>query len=120
MGFTSGLYDAHPAELISYHHYVHGSEKMETALADFINIKVLGLMARSLLDGQSFPHTKKPITIFICTDGRWGSGRPNAAGVECVIKNLMGHNKELVFNQTLVMIQFIGFGHDFDDMRYLK
>lgn len=107
-------------EILKHHDYAAVQGLMEKSLGEFIIKNIIGRLQRPLLDNLTFLDTRKPISIFIFTDGCWGSGLPEAAGVEHPIRNLMEKIKKLRLHRTQVMIQFIRFGQEFDGMRYLE
>jgi hypothetical protein len=63
---------------------------------------------------------KKPLSVLIFTDGCWGDNRPEAAGIQRPIKNLMRQLQEKGVSRTQVSIQFVRFGDDGNGKQYLN
>jgi hypothetical protein len=64
-------------------------------------------------------RTKKPVSIFVFTDGRFGEDLHKACGVENTIRRLMNECKERGISRTQVMIQLIRFGDNENGVRFL-
>jgi serine/threonine protein kinase len=107
-------------EKLEQHQFKQAQGMMESQLGEFIQnniVRRLSYPAQGKLTGW---HPKKPLSIFIFTDGCWGQDLPEAAGVENPVRNLMNVMQRLGLNRTQVMIQLIRFGDDLDGKRYLK
>lgn len=107
-------------EKLEQHKFEQVQGMMENHLGEFIEKNIVRRLPRSPLPNRQVLASKKPISIFIFTDGCWGPDLPDAAGVENPIRNLMEEINKRSLNRTQVMIQFIRFGDDPDGKRYLK
>lgn len=88
----------------------------ENSFGTFINSVIKNLPSRIQL--PVFGRTKQQ-SIFVLTDGRWGSGDSDACGVDRPIMRLIDAMKIKGLDRTHVAIQFIRFGADEQGMRRL-
>jgi serine/threonine protein kinase len=93
---------------------------MEDKLGVLFDNKIIPRLPRKLSGLDVAWSRAKPISIFILTDGRWGTNLEQAAGVQTPVKKLMDKIKSLELNRTQVMLQFLRFGDDPDGIRYLN
>lgn len=98
------------------HEYIHDAAMTEINLEEFLDKAVL----------PKLPHwsrhirKKNPLTVFVCTDGNWGEGHNDAAGIENPVRKLMKLIEKRGLARTNVALQFLRFGNDEDGKRYLK
>ncbi|KAK2598085.1 hypothetical protein QQS21_005796 [Conoideocrella luteorostrata] len=78
----------------------------------------LELVIDSIIKHQLHPR-KPPISLYIFTDGRWGSDRSGACGVEIPIRKLVDATRKFQ-SRTKTMVQFIRFGDDPNGLRHLQ
>jgi serine/threonine protein kinase len=99
--------------------YDHDPQMMETCLdefADVIHKRLSPSLGRNILNG----FQQKPLSIFVCTDGRWAKDEDKAAGVQRPVQRLAEKVQQLKLGRTRVMLQFLRFGDDENGCRYLK
>jgi hypothetical protein len=93
---------------------------MEDSLGHLVDDVIIRRLPSGGSERRFSFSSKKPISIFILTDGRWGRDQLAACGVEKPIRKLMNEIMERKLNRTQVMIQFIRFGNDEDGIRHLE
>lgn len=105
-------------DMVKTHPYEHNSWMTEDKLGKFFDQAVIpklhNILAR-ILKGR-----KRPLTVFIFTDGGWGADDSQAAGVQNPVLRLMREVESLKISRTWVTLQFIRFGNDRDGERYLR
>jgi hypothetical protein len=92
---------------------------METCLDEFVDVihkRLSPSLGRNILNG----FQQKPLSIFVCTDGRWAKDEDKAAGVQRPVQRLAEKVQQLKLGRTRVMLQFLRFGDDENGCRYLK
>lgn len=83
--------------------------------------QMVGLMEQNLekiLDDR-LTTSCRATSLFILTDGKWGSDACGACGVQNQILRLMEFTQQRK-SRTLFMVQFVRFGDDPDGIRYLN
>lgn len=113
-------------EILKNHDYSAFPGGMETSLGivtdDLIiprlpsRVPVLG----RLVGPHARLHPKPPVTVFVFTDGKWGSGVKVGNGLDAPISRLMEKIQSRGLNRTQVMIQFLRFGEDKDGLAHLR
>lgn len=116
-------------KIISAQCYQHSPDMTEHRFDEFLEEAVVS----KLRDPEAFtarlraalPSSllgrRAPLTIFVFTDGCWGTdGDPAAAGIERPIKKLMDKMKKCGVGRTVVTIQFVRFGHHLVGKRFLE
>jgi hypothetical protein len=91
------------------------SAVFENSFGTFINSVIKNLPSRFQVPGLE----AKQQSIFVLTDGRWGTDEIGACGVETPVLRLIKAMKDKNLDRTHVAIQFIRFGADEQGMRRL-
>lgn len=106
--------------VVQKHRYEQEPGLMEDKLEDFLQHAVIGKLHNNVTRRISSIYRKNPLTVFILTDGKWGTSRHQAAGVQNPILSLMEKMKDRRIARTKVMLQFLRFGDDPDGKMYLR
>lgn len=114
---------------IDEQHYQHTRDVTEHRFGEFLEEAVVSKLRdseamtsrlRASLP-RSLQSRKAPLTIFVFTDGCWGTVHDRgAAGIERPIKKLMDKMDRLGVDRTMVTIQFLRFGHDLIGKGFLE
>jgi hypothetical protein len=98
-------------DILKSHIYTQHPGFMEDSLERLVEVIIERLPQGPPRRRRSFLG-KKPISIFVFTDGRWGSDTTAASGVENPILKLMKAITDRNLSRTHVMVQFLRFGED--------
>lgn len=108
-------------ELVEGIKYDHDPALTEHNLGLFIDKAITPkLPDRTGLRSAMGWSTSKAVTLFILTDGAWGVGHAEAAGVQNPINELIKTMSERRAHRPEVAIQFVRVGNDPDGIRYLQ
>lgn len=108
-------------DIIKAHSFEHEPGMMEAKLEDFVDNAVIKKLPNKLTRHLRSLYRKDPVTVFVLTDGRWGSPNSNqTGGVQNPILKLMNKMIALKIPRTKVMVQFLRFGDNRDGKTYLK
>lgn len=106
-------------KILESHKYRAIQGEMETSLGTVINKRIIPRLPNRIF-GKIVDFNCKPMTVFVFTDGKWGTGVKLGNGLDSPILTLMEKIKKRGLNRTQVMIQFLRFGDDEEGWAHLR
>lgn len=115
----------HTTELVQIVHQHFGKYtaiegSIETSLGILVNKIIMRRLPIRVRGIGEVSMGRKPITIFVFTDGKWGSGVRPGNQVDKPINELMKEIQRRGLTRTQVMFQFLRFGNDEDGKSHLE
>ncbi|KAJ4417059.1 hypothetical protein N0V82_006413 [Gnomoniopsis sp. IMI 355080] len=93
---------------------------IETRLSQLVNKLIMKRLPIRVPNFGEISMGRKPITIFVFTDGKWGNGIRKGNGLDQPIRSLMTEIRKRGLTRTQVMFQFLRFGRDEDGREHLE